>query len=85
MKKQDGFTLIEAIFIVIIVGIIGALGYLAYMNIIYANKAPDTSSTTAQPVKVESKKDLDTASTELDKVSVDDSDNTQFDSATNSF
>ena len=90
MKRQDGFTLVEAIFIVIILAIIGALGYLAYTNIIAPqSKTAETSSVASSgssaPVKVESKKDLDTASSALDNVSVDDTDSSQLDSATGSF
>ncbi len=85
MARHNGFTVIEGLLIIVVVGIIGAVGYMGYTNFI-APKTPATvSSSSSEPVNVESKADLDDASTQLDNVSLDDSDSGQFDSAAGSF
>lgn len=88
MKRQQGFTLVEGILIVLVLGIIVAVGYLAYTNLVLT-KDKSTSSVSApadaKPVKIEKKEDLATASNELDNVSLDDTELSQLDSALNSF
>lgn len=78
--KERGFSVVEIVLIVVVVGILGGVGYMAYTNFL-APKAANTADAT--PVKVESKKDLDTVDKTLDNVSLDDVDTTDLDSATN--
>ncbi len=91
MRRQHGFTIVEAVVLLVVLVIIGAVGYSAYTNFI----APQTqtastatvasSSSSPAPVKVETKADLDNAATALNNVSLDDSDTSQLNNATNSF
>lgn len=87
--SQRGFSIVEGVFVVIIVVIIGAVGYLAYNNFV-APKASTTNtasdpSASSPPVTVTSTKDLDTVSSTLDNLQLDDSDSGSLDSASNSF
>jgi prepilin-type N-terminal cleavage/methylation domain-containing protein len=84
--RHNGFTIIEVLLAIVVIGIIGAIGYIGYTNLIAPKTTTDTVSTTTQdPVKIENKTDLDNASTQLDNVQIDDSDNSQLDSAADSF
>lgn len=78
--KERGFSLVEGVLIIVVVGLIGGVGYMAYSNFL-APKADKTAD--AQPVKVESKKDLETVDKTLDTVSLDDVDTTDLDNVTN--
>lgn len=78
--KERGFSLVEGVLVVVVVGLIGGVGYMAYTNFL-TPKADKTAD--AQPVKVESKKDLETVDKTLDTVSLDDVDTTDLDSVTN--
>lgn len=79
--NQKGFSIVEIVLIVVVVAIVGGVGYMAYTNFL-APKSTD-KTVDALPVKVESKKDLDTAATSLDNVSLDDIDSTDLDTVTN--
>jgi Tfp pilus assembly protein PilE len=86
MNRQNGFSVVEGLLVVVVLVIIGAVGYLAYTNLWSPKPAADeTASTASAQVKVENTNDLNTASTALDNVSLDDSDSSQLDSAANSF
>lgn len=83
MKRQNGFSVVEGLLIVVVLAIVGAVGYLAYSNI-WAPKSDDTSVTTA-PVTVENTADLEEVDTALDQLSVEDSELSELDSALNNF
>lgn len=83
MKRQNGFSLIEGLLIVVVLVIIGAVGYLAYSNL-WAPKTEDTNKS-VKPVKVESQKDLEEVDSALDQLTVDDSELSQLDSALSNF
>lgn len=90
MKRQKGFSIVETVLILVVLAIVGAVGYLAYTNLIVPTKNDtanrEKADTASQPVKVNDTKDLDTVSTQLDQMSVDDSsDGAQLDTAANSF
>lgn len=78
--KERGFSLVEGVLIIVVVGLIGGVGYMAYSNFL-APKSTETAD--VKPVKVESKKDLETVDKTLDTVSLDDVDTTDLDSVTN--
>jgi Tfp pilus assembly protein PilE len=91
MKRQNGFTVVEGALIVVVVAIAVAVGYLAYTNLVThkpaetAAVASESSSPSPAAITVQKKADLDTASSALDSVSLDDSDSSQLDSASTSF
>ena len=92
MTRQKGFSIVETVLILVVLAIVCAVGYLAYTNLIVPtrndteNREKADTAAASQPVKVNETKDLDTVSTQLDQMSVDDSsDSTQLDSAANSF
>ncbi len=87
-----GFSPIEVIIVIAVIATIGGLGYVAYNS--FSSKQPkaDANASTAQstsdeaaPVKVESTKDLDTVTAQLDEVAIDDSDTDSFDEAVDGF
>lgn len=87
-----GFSPVEIIIVITIVAVIGGLGYVAYKNISSNQLKSDSSAETTQsapteetPVKVESTKDLDTVTTQLDDIAIDDSDSASFDQAVEGF
>ncbi|MFY9228102.1 MAG: hypothetical protein WAO28_02135 [Candidatus Microsaccharimonas sp.] len=79
MKTSRGFTIIEAVIIVVFVAILSLLGLVAY-NQFFGTKTTttaDSSTTTTETVtKVESTSDLDKATTDLDSIDLTDSDDT---------
>jgi len=90
MTRSKGFTVVEAILIVAVLAIIGAVGYLAYTNFFAKPKsntsayvAPADSSTV--PVVVNNGADLNSALTQLDSISISDSDGSQLDGAAKTF
>jgi prepilin-type N-terminal cleavage/methylation domain-containing protein len=86
MTARNGFTIVEVLLVIVVIGIIGAVGYIGYANFIAPKTTTDTVSSTAQdPVKIENKTDLDNANSQLDNMQIDDSDNSQLDSAVDSF
>lgn len=87
MPRTSGFSIIEGLLIIVALVIIGAIGYLAYSNFIKLDSAESasTTSSSSKSVKVENKADLETAAINLDSLSLDDTDSSQLDSATNSF
>ncbi len=78
--NQRGFSIVEIVLVVVVVAIVGGVGFMAYNNFL-TPKATETAD--VKPVKVESKKDLETVDKTLDAVSVDDLDTSDLDSATN--
>ena len=91
MKSNNrGFTIVEVAIVATLILAIGGIGYVAYQNISKSQDKPE--ATTAQAVvekdaevKVESTKDLDTVTTQLDEVPVDDTDTASFDEAVDGF
>jgi Tfp pilus assembly protein PilE len=87
MKSLRGFTIVEALIIVVVVALLTALGFVAYNQFI--KPKADTSQTTAAPTTVttvESTSDLDKASSDLDAIDLTDaSDTTTIDSQTSGF
>ena len=86
MKTSRGFTIIEAVIIVVFVAILSLLGLVAY-NQFFAPKTTTTAdSSTAAPetvTKVESTSDLDKATADLENIDLtDSSDTTTLDSQT---
>lgn len=84
MKNYKGFSIVEILLVFALVAVIGTVGYLAYNNV-FAPKGSNDASVSIEPVKVNNTKDLETVNTELDRLSVDDSELNQLDSAINSF
>ncbi len=75
MKTKSGFTIIEAIIIVVVAGVVTALGLTFYHSMTATQKATDTAQTAqAQPITITKAADLDTATTDLDQLDIDDSD-----------
>ena len=92
MKFNKGFSVVEGILILVVVAVIGFVGYLAYTNFLApadsteSSDSADNSQVDTEPVKVDSTEDLDTALSELDKVSIDDdSEGTELEKATDEF
>lgn len=81
MKTSRGFTIIEAVIIVVFVAILSLLGLVAY-NQFFGSKTATTANTdsnTTAPetvTKVESTSDLDKATADLDNIDLTDSDDT---------
>lgn len=73
--KRHGFTVVEAILILVIIGILGLVGYVAYSQL---TKQPASSEqSTVVPVStqdVTSTSDLDTVNNELDSIDTSDKD-----------
>lgn len=77
MKRIQGFSAVEVVIVVVVLVILGALGYVAYNNFVANNDTSTketTSSSEQEPVKIESKDDLDQALNTVDSTSVDDED-----------
>lgn len=85
MKKQNGFTIVEGVIIVVVIAIAGVVGYVAWNK--FAAKDDNTASVStkttstktseeqeATPIK--SSADLDKATSTLNSTSLDDSDAT---------
>jgi len=88
MNRNDGFSVVEGILIVVVVAIIIAVGRIGYSNFIapkLANQTGQVSTNSDATVRVESAKDLDAASMSIDTLPIDDSDSAQLDSAVSSF
>lgn len=91
MRNKNGFTIVEVVIFIAVLAIIGALGYTAYNNLVanHDSTATDASASpapTATPVVVKSSSDLEKISSELDAMSLEDSDsNSQLDTAASSF
>lgn len=83
-SRSRGFTIVEALVIVVIVGVITAVG-LTFYNSVTKNAKTDTTSSDqaildSPTPEVTSTKDLTTVSDELDKLDIDDtSDTAQLD------
>lgn len=84
MKNYKGFSIVEILLVFAVLAVIGTVGYLFFNNVI-APKVSNDASVSVEPVKVNNAKDLETVNTELEKISVDDSELNQLDSAINSF
>lgn len=86
--KNRGFTIIEAVIILVIVGIVATLGVVAY-NRFLKPATPTASETTEAPVSTEqvtSTSDLDKVTNDLDSIDLSDSsDTTAIDSDTSNF
>lgn len=85
---QRGFTVFEIVIVVVAVVILGTIGYLFYANV--NSRDTETASVTPSPstevvTKIENTSDLDTTSTALDKLAIEDDDSAQLDSITDDF
>lgn len=90
MKRSAGFSVVEIIIVVITLALLGGIGYLAYTNFV-SKPADETAITTNKSTKakddasVNSSEDLDKVTSELNSTSLDDSDGSELDSATDDF
>lgn len=82
MKNQKAFTIIEAILIVAIVAVVGLIGYLFVSRSM--SKQASVSTLPATVTSINSTSDIDTVSTELDKLNLDSDSNSDLDSLNNS-
>lgn len=75
--KRRGFTVIEAVIIVVVVAILTTLGFVAY-NQFMKPKAADTQTTAAPATvtEVKSTADLDKVTSDLDALDLTDTDDT---------
>lgn len=69
--NQQGFSIVEAVLILVVIGILGFIGWRVYD----ANKAEDTTNTTTQTestdTPIEEAEDLDAAAAELNNEDID--------------
>ena len=96
-----GFTIIEAIVILVALAIIGGLGYMAYTHFIAkpqtnanttsnmsastSTPAPSPSNASESPIQIKSDSDLNTISNQLDGLNLDDDESSQYTNDSNSF
>lgn len=87
MKTSKGFSIIEAVLILVVVVAIAAVGYLAYTNFLADDNTSqdEGSATVVMPEKIESIDDIDEVNTKLSEIELQDSDNEEFDKAVESF
>lgn len=86
INKNKGFSMIEGLLLVVVIGIIIAVSYFAYSNFVAKNDSPEqTKEVSSYSVIVEDESDLNDALSELDQLSIEDSEGSELDTAATSF
>ncbi|MFZ2544568.1 MAG: hypothetical protein WAW80_01185 [Candidatus Saccharimonadales bacterium] len=90
--KKTGFTIVEVVIVIVTLFVIGAVGYLAYTNIFTKNDTISSTTVTTSPqvskapdTTVTAPSDLDKVTGQLDDLSIDDNDASDFESSTTDF
>ena len=89
MARNNGFTRIEIILVVVTIIIIGGLGLFGYIRFIApSGKAVQTlqpADPLKAPIVIDGVSDLNSVQKDLDQAALDDSDNSELDKAASDF
>ena len=74
--KNRGFTIVEAVLVIVVVGIITTLGFVAYNQFVKPKTIQTSSATETSVTTVNSSADLDTVASDLDAIDLSDKNDT---------
>lgn len=88
MKKPEGFSVIEVVLVVVAVAVIGVVGWLAFTNVLSpkaSETTKDTPTTSVAPITIENESDLENLEKSIGDLNLEDTDNTEFETAVSKF